>query len=112
MPAPRPIIIASTAAKLGRPSGAETAASRIWPAATPNSAPISVAAIAHPERNSSSSNRIATATPISSPTGAVCSAARSTRTPRSSTWTAGSALSAAAISASPSDFSIVAGSLE
>ena len=79
MPAPRPSIIAITAANVGRPSGAETAASRSWPAATPSSAPISVAAIAAPERNSSVSRTIAMSTPTSSPTGASCSDARSMR---------------------------------
>ena len=102
MPAPRPSIAASTVVKVGNPSGADTAARRICPAATPVSAPMSVAVIAAPERNSRVSSTIAMRTPTSSPIGASCSAARSTRIPRASAWTSGSAVSPAAISASPS----------
>ena len=50
MPAPRPSIIAITAAKVGRPSGADNEASRSCPAATPASAPISVAIVAATKR--------------------------------------------------------------
>jgi hypothetical protein len=49
---------------------------------------------------------------MSSPIGASCSDARSISAPRASTRTWGSAVSAALISASPSAFSIVAGSVE
>ena len=73
---------------------------------------MSVAPIAAPERNSSVSSTIAMSTPMSSPTGASCSDARSISTPRASTWTSGSAVSPAAISASPSSFLIFAGSVE
>ena len=112
MPAPRPSIIAIVAANVGRPSGADSEARRIWPAATPTSAPISVATIAAPDRKSSVSSTIAISTPNSSPIGASCSAARSIRTPRDSTWTSGSAVSPAAISALPSSLSTSTGSVE
>ena len=46
---------------------------------------MSVAPIAHPERNNTVSSTIAMSTPISSPTGASCSDARSMSMPRSST---------------------------
>src|ERR671910_398577 len=46
MPAPNPSITAMTEANAGRSSGAASAVSRIWPTATPSSAPISVEAIA------------------------------------------------------------------
>ena len=96
---------AITAANDGRPSGLASATSRIWPTMTPISAPISVAAIAASERNSSVSRMIAMPTPISSPTGASCSDARSIRTPRALTSTPPcSAVSAASSSASPSAF--------
>ena len=85
MPAPSPSITAITVANAGRSSGAASAASRIWPTITPISAPASVTAIAASERNSRVSRMIAIATPISSPTGAVCSEARSIRMPRSAT---------------------------
>ena len=79
---------------------------------TPIRAPTSVAAIAASERNSSVSRMIAMPTPISSPTGASCSEARSIRTPRAATSTPpASAVSAAASSASPSSFSSSAGSM-
>ena len=102
---------AITVANDGRPSGCASAASRICPTMTPISAPASVAAMAASERNRSVSSRIAIATPISSPTGASCSDARSIRIPRAATSTPPrSAVSAAASSASPSDFSRSAGS--
>ena len=105
MPAPRPSITAITVANAGRSSGAASAASRIWPTTTPISAPASVTAIAASERNSRVSRMIAIATPMSSPTGAVCSEARSIRMPRSATLTPlPSAVSAALTSASPSGF--------
>ena len=88
MPAPRPSITAITAAKDGSPSGVARAAIRIWPTMTPISAPISVAAIAASERKRTVSRMIAMPTPISSPTGASCSEARSIRTPRALTSTA------------------------
>ncbi len=112
MPAPSPIITARKAAKVGRPSGPEAMTSTICPAATPSSAPMSVAVIAAPERNSSVSRRIAKPMPTSSPTGASCSAARSGSIPRASTCTVGSAVSPAAISASPSSFLMSPGSVE
>ena len=103
---------AMTEAKAGRSSGAASAVSRIWPTMTPISAPRMVAAIAASERKSSVSSTIAIATPMSSPTGASCSEARSMRMPRASTWTPSpSAVSAAAMSASPSSFSRSAGSV-
>ena len=102
---------AMTAAKDGRPSGLASAAIRIWPTMTPIRAPISVAAIAASERNRIVSRMIAMPTPISSPTGASCSEARSIRTPRALTSTPPcSAVSAAASSASPSAFSRSPGS--
>ena len=105
-------MIAMTEANDGRPSGLASAVSRIWPTATPISAPMSVAPIAASERNSSVSSTIAMATPISSPTGASCSDARSISMPRALTWTPlPSAVSAASSSASPSDFSRSAGSV-
>ena len=113
MPAPRPSIIAITLANAGRSSGAASAVSRIWPAITPISAPTSVTPIAAPERNSSVSRMNAIATPTSSPTGNVCSDARSMSMPRSSTFTAPpcSAVSAASTSCSPSALSRSAGSV-
>ena len=112
MPAPRPSITAITVANAGRPSGWASAASRIWPTMTPISAPISVAAIAASERKRSVSRMIAMATPISSPTGASCSEARSIRMPRAATSTPPlSAVSAASSSASPSALSRSAGSV-
>ena len=101
-----------TAANDGRPSGLASAAIRIWPTMTPIRAPISVAAIAASERNRTVSRMIAMPTPISSPTGASCSEARSISTPRALTSTPpSSAVSAAASSASPSSFSSSPGSM-
>ena len=106
MPAPSPSITAITVANCGSPSGSASAASRIWPAITPSSAPTIVAAIAAPERKRMVSRTIATATPISSPTGASCSEARSIRTPRAATSTPScSAVRAASSSFSPSSLS-------
>ena len=102
---------AITLANSGRPSGLASAASSIWPTITPISAPISVAAIAASDRNSTVSRISAMPTPTSSPTGASCSDARSIRMPRADTSTPPcSAVSAASISASPSDFSSSSGS--
>ena len=70
-------------AKAGRSSGAASAVRRIWPTMTPISAPRMVAAIAASERKRSVRSTIAMATPMSSPTGASCSEARSMRMPRS-----------------------------
>ena len=111
MPAPRPSIIAITDAKAGRPSGAASATSRIWPTATPISAPISVAAIAASERNRTVSRMRAMKTPTSSPIGASCSEPMSISMPRAAKSTPlCSTLSPAAISASPSGFSTALGS--
>ena len=87
MPAPSPSITAITVAKAGRPSGWASAASRICPTMTPSSAPMTVAAMAASERKSTVSSRIAMPTPMSSPTGASCSEARSIRMPRAATST-------------------------
>ena len=93
-------------AKSGSPRGWASAPSSIWPTATPISAPISVAAIAARERNSSVSSTIATPTPMSSPMGASCCDARSITWPRIATSTPPvSAVRAASSRALPSDVS-------
>ena len=103
---------AITDAKAGRPSGLASTASRSWPTITPISAPISVAAIAAAEWNSSQSRMIAIPMPTSSPTGASCSDARSIRMPRAATSTPSPrALSPASSNASPSALSMSFGSV-
>ena len=81
MPAPSPSMTPSVGAKLGKSAKALANCSSSRPPARAIRAEISVSAIAATERNTSVRTIIATATPISSPTGAVVCSAWSTTAP-------------------------------
>jgi hypothetical protein len=75
MPAPSPSITPRVGANVGKSAKAEPNWSRSSPPASAISEATSVSIIATTLRNTSMSTSIATATPMSSPTGAVlCSA--------------------------------------
>ena len=81
MPAPSPSMMPSVGAKLGKSVKALANCSSSRPPARAISAEIRVRAIAATEPNTSVSTMIATATPISSPIGAVVCSAWSTIAP-------------------------------
>ena len=81
MPAPSPSITPSVGAKLGKSVNALPNCRSSRPPASAISAEISVSAMAATDPNTSVSTIMATATPISSPTGAVVCSAWSTIAP-------------------------------
>ena len=81
MPAPSPSMTPSVGAKLGKSTKAPANCSSSRPPASAIRADTSVRVIAATERNTSVNTMIATATPISSPIGAVVCSAWSTTAP-------------------------------